>query len=479
MGGVDEDVAVTIARRSVLLSLSLLSACASRTAPAPTPAPEPTPIAAPEPAPAASEPALPPGFPDSPEGRQLAWVLATIRGGGKVEAADIEAHFHPSFLAQVPPAAAQAVFGQLAAQLGAFTVEGVVERGAALIARIAAGDVKLRAVLSVEPASGQIAGLLFAPDVDTSARPTSFGDAEAMLPTLAPRAQMLVASVEGGACKPLRAVAAGDRLAIGSTFKLYVLLGVVEQILAGKLTWDAEVAVRDAWKSLPSGVTQDEADGAKLSVRALAERMIAISDNTATDHLLYTVGRKKVEAAMRAAKHGKPALNVPFLATRELFLFKLDLPDAEVEAYLASKPEKRRATLDGPLAARQPTVAGAESWTAPRRIETLEWFASAEDLCRVMATLATRAKQEKAAPLLEVLAKNPGVPVDAAVFPFVGFKGGSEPGVMNLTWLLRRDDDRWFVVSLGFNAPTGPALDEAKIVGFAGGVLELVGREGR
>ena len=126
----------------------------------------------------------------------------------------------------------------------------------------------------------------------------------------------------------------------------------------------------------------------------------------------------------------------------------------------------------------KPTLEGVEAWTDPRRIDVLEWFASAEDLCRVMATLAARAaKSEKAKPLLDVLAKNPGLEIDAKVFPYIGFKGGSEPGVMNLTWLLRRDDDKWFVVSLGFNATAAPVFEDAKIIGYATGLIELVGRE--
>ena len=109
-------------------------------------------------------------------------------------------------------------------------------------------------------------------------------------------------------------------------------------------------------------------------------------------------------------------------------------------------------------------------WTEPRHIDTLEWFASSEDLCRVLATLGERARTKpQTAPVLDVLAKNPGLPVDAAVWPYVGFKGGSEPGVMNLSWLLRRKDDRWFVVTLGVN-DTKRELDEGKILGVATGM---------
>jgi hypothetical protein len=93
-----------------------------------------------------------------------------------------------------------------------------------------------------------------------------------------------------------------------------------------------------------------------------------------------------------------------------------------------------------------------------------------------MAALWTRAQDPRAARLLDVLAKNPGLPIDGKVWPYIGFKGGSEPGVVNMTYLLRRDDDRWFVVTLGFNAAEGGALDEAKIFHLVAGVIDLLGK---
>jgi len=467
----------------VLVQASILS-CGDR-APAPVaPAPGPAPVAdpSPKPAPKPVEPPLPTGVPDSVAGHQLAWVIDVIVARhGVVDATELEAHFHPSFLAQVPVAQAAAVFAQLAEQLANLTLTSVTANagGDQLLAKIDAAAGKLKVALAVDPATKLINGLLFQPDLDLAAKPTTFAEAEKLIATLAPRTNLLVASIDGGTCKPLHEVNGKDPLALGSTFKLYVLLAVVDQILAGKLTWDTEIAVRDDWKSLPSGVTQNDPAGTKLSVKTLAERMISISDNTATDHLLYTVGRKKVEAALKTAKHSRPKLDVPFMSTRELFLFKLALTDEEVDAYLKLGADKRRAMLDGKLAKMTPTIdePTMESWKDARRIDTLEWFATSGDLCRVMATLATRAKQAKAAPLLDVIGKNPGLDLDKKTWPFIGFKGGSEPGVMNLTWLLRRDDDKWFFVTIGVNGPT--ALDENKVLGFATGVLELTAAEGR
>lgn len=458
-----------------------LNGCGGGGAPAPVTPSAPAPTSEAQPAPLDAAPAAPrfPGVPSGPAGDQLSWLLDTlVNKAGKVDVAELEKHFHASFLAQVPAAQVAPLFVQLGAQAkGLELVEVKPTDANGLVARVHVGDEKLRITLHVNAAAPhQIDGLLFQPDV-TGTPPASFEEAEKQLSTLAPKARMLVAEVVKGTCKPIREVAPRAELAIGSTFKLYVLLALVDQILAGKLAWTDEIAVRDAWKSLPSGVTQNDAAGTKLTVQTLAERMISISDNTATDHLLFSVGRDRVEAALRTSKHAAPALDIPFLSTREMFVLKLGMSDDERARYLDLSPAKRRAFLDKTVAAAPlPELSAAESWKGARAIDRLEWFASSEDLCRVMALLQQRAKQPKGEPLRTVLSKNPGLPIDKKVWPFIGFKGGSEPGVIDLTYWLERDDGRTFVVNVAANADEGGTIDEGKTAMLVHGVIDVLGK---
>ena len=84
----------------------------------------------------------------------------------------------------------------------------------------------------------------------------------------------------------------------------------------------------------------------------------------------------------------------------------------------------------------------------------VEWFASANDLARLMTYI-----RERADPVaLEIMAINPSMPASLrSKWLYVGYKGGSEPGVLNLSWLLtdaagrdyalvlnQRDDDLRF-----------------------------------
>jgi beta-lactamase class A len=75
-----------------------------------------------------------------------------------------------------------------------------------------------------------------------------------------------------------------------SMFKLYILQAVVRAVDNGLIQWDNGVEVTDESNSLPSGVTQDNLAGTVLMVEELAERVISISDNTATNLLIQLVG---------------------------------------------------------------------------------------------------------------------------------------------------------------------------------------------
>jgi hypothetical protein len=117
--------------------------------------------------------------------------------------------------------------------------------------------------------------------------------------------------------------------------KLWVLLALDEKLArrARSCRGTPSSPIRDEAKSLPSGTMQDEAAGAEHTLREFATQMISISDNTATDHLIDYVGDAGVEKALKLAKHGNPAANIPFLRTRELFGLKLAATADELAAY--------------------------------------------------------------------------------------------------------------------------------------------------
>jgi len=150
------------------------------------------------------------------------------------------------------------------------------------------------------------------------------------------------------------------------------------------------------------------------------------------------------------------------------------LEAADTDMYLSQSVRDRREFLSD-LAGRAPRLESAASWFLPGRIEQLEWFASAQDLCRLMLSLQQRSQEPGLAPLRDVLAQDPGLPIDAEQFPYIAFKGGSEPGVLNLTWLVERRDGARFFVSIGLNDPKAPILDTTSVLYSALDIFDLLG----
>ena len=277
-------------------------------------------------------------------------------------------------------------------------------------------------------------------------------------------------------------------LAIGSTFKLWVLGALAEDVAQGLHAWTDALPIDEARKSLPSGIMQTKPPGTSSPLAEYAELMIALSDNTATDHLIHLLGRERVEAFM--GEHTEQAIrNRPLLTTREVFQLKL-APDATLRTRFANASvEARRAMLapGGEVSSIQPTLELAQGWTTPRDIDTIEWFASVRDLATTMGALRSlelrtatpdaAAQPAQPAPLARALRTNPGLSFDRTIFPSVGFKGGSEPGVLQGTWLLERADRRWFVLSLTWNNPDDP-VSTATWARFVSRAATLLARDG-
>lgn len=416
--------------------------------------------------------------PDTMAGRQLSWLLQAINErADELRPQEIQRHFEDVFLRAVPSADVMAQFSSLAREQAPLTFLEVSPDTSemSLLALVEGTRAKLTIGMNVQPGSGKISGLQFTPVPEPVPEPpASWERVDQSVASLAPQAQYLVARVDRGTCESLHERAPEERLALGSSSTLYVLAELARQISAGSVRWDTPVVIEDALKSLPSGELQNLAPGTQLSARQVADKMIAISDNTAADHLIALLGRENIEAGQAAAGHQAPELNVPFLATRELFLFRLELEAADTDMYLSQSVRDRRVFLSD-LAGRAPRLESAASWFLPGRIEQLEWFASAQDLCRLMLSLQQRSQEPGLAPLRDVLAQDPGLPIDAEQFPYIAFKGGSEPGVLNLTWLVERRDGARFFVSIGLNDPKAPILDTTSVLYSALDIFDLLG----
>jgi beta-lactamase class A len=160
-----------------------------------------------------------------------------------------------------------------------------------------------------------------------------------------------------------------------------------------------------------------------MTVATLANLMISISDNTATDALVEHLGRAAIEAVT--------SRNTPFPKTSDIF--KLNGGDAETRAaWLAADAGGRRAILDRLAAEPLPTGESADAAGI-----AAEWYLTATELCALLDEVADH-------PAFTINA-GPARGIDAAS---VAFKGGSDNGVLNFsTRLVDRDGEVHCVVA--------------------------------
>ncbi len=255
-------------------------------------------------------------------------------------------------------------------------------------------------------------------------------------------------------------------LAIGSAFKLYVLAALAEDVKAGRRKWSDVVPL--GVESYPSGQLQDWPQGAPVTLHSLASLMIAISDNTATDQLIATLGKDRILAAVRDSGHADPTRNTPFLTTRELFVLKAG-GEPRIAGWRESDAERRTAILAG-LADESRTLdeVNAAFAQGPRALD-IEWFASPADLARLFAFMR-RTGDTQAFDILAINAQASAAM--KAQWRYAGFKGGSEPGVINLTWLLTDEAGRDWMMSLGWNDEAS-VVDEGKALALARRIMLL------
>lgn len=351
--------------------------------------------------------------------------------------------FAQSFLDQVPAAKLKPIRDQVIGPLGKFRRIAPDEAGDGYRAVFEKGYVPTTISLD---ADGKIRGLFLKPPVLEAKSSAEVIDAlEAMDGTVA-----LYVTHNGS---PIYALNAERPMAVGSTLKLSVLAALLEEIEDGDLEWSDVYKLEAADKSLPSGVLHEWPEGAVLTVYSLAARMISRSDNTATDALIHLLGRSAVEAQA-------PERNRPFLTTREAFILKSPKNANVREAWLAADTAGRRELLADIGALPLPTLADFEG--GDKMHPEIEWFYTGPELCALMDRVDAA----------EVMQINTGGLPEAEEWKSVSFKGGSEPGVHNLTYQLTDADGDTYCVTASRNQ------DDPDAAPFVSQVQALIGTLG-
>lgn len=359
--------------------------------------------------------------------------------------------FDEAFTAQVSEERFSAIFDPAEAQYGPLvgldSVEPTSPTAANIAIRFERGIVWGVFNLAGEPPY-RVAGILVTnvgPADDTTE--SLLADIQA----LPGESAILITPLDGG--EPVLSYNADRHLGIGSAFKLYILSTLSRQVAAGERSWSDVVPIATAGQT--SGASRDWPDGAPVTLHTLATLMISVSDNTSTDNLLSAVGRGAVEAEVAASGHSDPALLVPFMSTREMIALKVG---GDFEAYRAADAAGRLAAIEATGDDKIDMFEFMTTFTGPPIALDIEWLVSGED----MANLMRRIRDLDDPTAREIMSVNTAVPDNlSGDWQFIGYKGGSEPGVINLSWLLQDQAGKWHVVTLSWNNPEAAVDHEA------------------
>jgi beta-lactamase class A len=286
--------------------------------------------------------------------------------------------------------------------------------------------------------------------IDTKAPSiSSWRDVDAVLSGTGARYSYQAARINDGLCQPIAGTNTRESLPLASVFKLYVLLAVADAVKAGTVSWDDALTITGRAKVVGSSGLEDLPDGALVSVRTAAAKMIATSDNMTTDLLIAKVGTHAVEEALATAGHHDPASMTPFPTMYELFSVGWGEPDLREQWQQGTAQQRAQLLQQANSRPYEPDPTRAH---IPASAYGAEWYGSAEDICRVHAALQSGAVG-KAAPVKEIMAAVSGIDLNRVKWPYVGAKAGGLPGDLTFSWYAVDTSGQPWVVSFQLNWP--------------------------
>lgn len=415
-------------------------------------------------APPTSAPPTPVSLPDTMVGNQAQWVIDTMNAAPAPEVSEAEVkateeRFAQLMLDEVSAADLSALFNGLRDQR-TWVPTAVKEFDDSMIVTLHGTSGEPVDMSIAVDSVGKIQYLFFGPVAADRKAATSWDELESALQDSTADISMAVTEVDGGGNTNVFSHNGDDVMPLGSIFKLYVLGAVATAVANGTLTWETPVTITDDIRSLPSGVLQDAANGTQVTVQQAAEKMISISDNTATDALFALVGRDAVEQQLTSMGNKNASLDLPFLNTRELFTLGWG-SDPAVRTQWRDADEAGRRAMLAALPTGDLGMDGSEITDSVWQYG-LDWFATSGDLVAAHTALQALADTDAGAPIRDILSLNPGTGMTIGEeWTYVGFKGGSAPGVLAGSWYVEGENGKHYVLSIQGSSTSPDELNDA------------------
>ncbi|WOE73862.1 serine hydrolase [Alterisphingorhabdus coralli] len=377
--------------------------------------------------------------------------------------------FNANFLNAIPPVQFRAFTKQMTDQYGPpqqiLSITTLNRTTATL--KIAYSETTATGILNIEDNYPyRISGLRI---TGFEAAAGSINEVIAAIDALPGKQGLIIQRLDQRNAAPLAAIDPDGLYSIASTAKLYILAELDRAIRAGERRWSDVVTLGP--KSHPSGVMQDWPENSPVTLHTLATQMIAISDNTATDTLVRVIGQERLAAMVQRTGHRNPYVLRPFLMTREVSALKTPANAALLAKYLAGDPARRERLLKlNKDALALERIDFAALTARPYSIDSIGWFASAADIARLLDYLRREASDETKT----ILALNPGIGKEnAANWRYLGYKGGSQTGIMSMNFLLTSRSGEHYAVAAHWNDKNTP-VNEGEFIALMTRLINLL-----
>jgi hypothetical protein len=202
-------------------------------------------------------------------------------------------------------------------------------------------------------------------------------------------------------------------------------------------------------RNFSSPATQNWPLDTPVTLQTLATWMISVSDNAATDALMRELGRDAVEGKLASIGHSAPDRALPMLTTVEAFALKSN-PALRQRFEKATEAGQRELLASERAALSYGAIDMSQAGIRPGRHRKHRMVR----LARRHRLLLNNLRRTNSQTVRDVMAVNSGIgPAAAGKWRYLGYKGGSEPGVISMSFLAQSKAGEWYAISGSWNNP--------------------------
>lgn len=295
-------------------------------------------------------------------------------------------------------------------------------------------------------------------------------------------------SGDGYTLFPLHEFGLENRLAIAGLGSLFIMPPLMDRIFDGTLTWDQKITIDTNLCILPGSIitadAQADAPPAAIALATLAAALLDPADAAAADHAITLLTREAIEKDVSGYVID-PLLLTPFLYRHEMLRVRSVIDQDNANAweqlggqYLRSDTAARRDILKDQVRFLTLSTQEAELLAKRQRSDQdplpgehlCSWYATPRDLANAIARVQVLAPREDMIPLRDAIASRAartaadlqGTPAaaDPKVWSWESRSVAQEPGVIAAASILRRRDNRTFVlIAIQNHAERGVTMD--------------------